>query len=117
MDIDQLGAFHTLARGLTLDENAFALEAFREIGPGKHYLGSNHTLANYQTAFHHFELADNNSYEQWSVEGSRDQLARANTRWKRLLDEYQPPTLDPAVDEELRDYIDLRKSEMPDDIA
>ncbi len=35
MDVDQLGGFHTLARGITLDENAFALEAFREVGPGK----------------------------------------------------------------------------------
>jgi len=117
MDIDQLGAFHTLARGLALDENGFALDAFREIGPGKHYLGSAHTLANYQTAFYDFDLADNNSYEQWIVEGSRDQLARANVRWKRLLDEYQPPTLDSALDEQLREYIERRKSEMPDEIA
>src|SRR6476659_8900297 len=68
MDVDQLGGFHTLARGINLDANGFALEAFREIGPGLHYLGSAHTLANYQTAFHEFQLADNNSYEQWSAE-------------------------------------------------
>ena len=117
MDVDQLGAFHTLARGLTLDENGFALEPFREIGPGKHHLGSSHTLANYQTAFYDFDLADNNSFEQWSAEGSRDQLARANARWKRLLGEYQPPMLDSAVDEQLREYIGRRKSEMPDEIA
>jgi trimethylamine--corrinoid protein Co-methyltransferase len=117
MDVDQLGAFHTLARGLTLDENGFALEAFREIGPGKHHLGSTHTLANYQTAFYDFELADNNSYEQWSAEGSRDQLARAHARWRRLLQEYQPPPLDPAVDEHLREHIERRKRAMPDEIA
>ena len=69
MDSDQLGAFHTLARGIALDDNGFALEAFREIGPGRHYLGSAHTLANYQSAFYDFELADNNSFEQWSAEG------------------------------------------------
>ena len=68
MDQDQLGALHTLARGISL----FALEAFRKIGPGRHYLGSAHTLANYQTAFYDFELADNNSFEQWSAEGGRD---------------------------------------------
>ena len=72
MDQDQLGALHTLARGISLDDNGFALEAFREIGPGRHYLGSAHTLANYQTAFYDFELADNNSFEQWSAEGGRD---------------------------------------------
>jgi len=117
MDVDQLGAFHTLARGLNLDANGFALEAFREIGPGKHYLGSAHTLANYQSAFYDFALADNNSYEQWSSEGSLDQLRRANRRWKQLLESYQPPQIDPATDEALRDYVTRRKLAMPDEIG
>ena len=68
MDVDQLGGFHTLARGISLDENGFALSAFREVGPGLHYLGSAHTLANYQSAFHEFQLADNDSFEQWCAE-------------------------------------------------
>jgi len=115
MDSDQLGAFHTLARGIALDDNGFALEAFREIGPGRHYLGSAHTLANYQSAFHDFELADNNSFEQWSAEGGRDLLQRANRRWKSLVEAYQPPPLDPARDEALREYVTRRKRAMPDE--
>ena len=83
MDVDQLGAFHTLANGLALDENAFALDAFREIGPGRHYLGAQHTLQNYERAYYDFELADNNSYEQWTQEGSRDQLVRAHAALAR----------------------------------
>ncbi len=117
MDVDQLGAFHTLARGLSLDENGFALDAFREIGPGRHYLGSAHTLANYQSAFHDFDLADNNSYEQWRAEGAHDQLQRANRRWKMLLESYQMPQIDPATDEALRDYVARRKQAMPDEIG
>src|SRR5580704_3597901 len=38
MDADQLAAFHTLAVGMPVDENAFALDAFHEVGPGKHFL-------------------------------------------------------------------------------
>ena len=117
MDADQCGALHTLARGMALDENAFALSAFHEVGPGKHFLGSKHTLANYETAFHDFALADNNSFEQWSAEGSQDQLTRANTRWKAMLQSYEAPPFDPAKDEELREYIARRKASMPDDIA
>src|SRR5580700_8921302 len=117
MDVDQCGAFHTLARGMALDENGFALAAFREIGPGKHYLGSTHTLANYQTAFYDFDLSDNNSYEQWSAEGSLDQLQRAAKRVKTLLGAYEPPPLDPARDEALRTYIEERKRGMPDQIV
>jgi len=117
MDVDQLGAFHTLARGLALDENALALDAFREIGPGKHYLGARHTLANYESAFYEFELADNNSYEQWSQEGSRDQLARAHDRWQAQLAAYEAPPLDTAINEALRDYITRAKSALPDEFA
>ena len=114
MDVDQLGAFHTLARGMDLDENGFALAAFREVGPGQHYLGSAHTLANYQNAFYEAPLADNNSYEQWSAEGSLQQPQRAHRRWRALLGAYQAPALDPAIDEALGEFIARRKYAMPD---
>lgn len=117
MDADQLGAFHTLAGGMALDENAFALQAFREIGPGKHYLGSQHTLANYETAFYDFDLSDNNSFEQWTAEGSRDILRRASERWRLQLAAYQPPPLDASVDGLLQEYIERRRRDLPDQIA
>ena len=117
MDVDQLGAFHTLARGIALDQNGFALDAFREVGPGLHYLGSAHTLANYQTAFHESQLADNNSFEQWSAEGSLEQPQRAQRRWRALLDSYQAPPLDQAIDDALAEFIARRKAEMPDEIG
>ncbi len=37
--------------------------------------------------------------------------ARANRVWKRLLADYEPPPLDPAIDEAIRDFIDRRKRE------
>src|SRR5579871_1648189 len=117
LDVDQLGAFHTLARGLPLDENGFALDAFREIGPGRHYLGAQHTLANYESAFYDFELADNNSFEQWSQEGSRDQLQRAQRRWRAQLAAYEAPPLDAAIDAALCDFIARRKQTMADELV
>lgn len=117
MDVDQCGALHTLARGMALDENAFALDAFHEVGPGKHFLGSRHTLANFETAFYDFELSDNNSYEQWSAEGAQDHLARANKRWKAMLESYEAPPLDPAKDEALQEFIARRKAALAQDTA
>jgi len=114
MDLDQCGAFHVIGAGLSLDENGFALDAFREVGPGKHFLGSAHTLRNYETAFFDAELADNNSFEQWAQEGAHDIVWRANRRWRTMLEAYQPPPLDPVVGAALRDFIDERKAGMPD---
>jgi len=91
--------------------------AFREIGPGQHYLGSAHTLANYQSAFYEYQLADNNSFEQWQAEGALAQPQRAQRRWQALLDSYQAPPLDAAVDESLRDYCERRKAVLPDGIG
>src|SRR5438874_8271423 len=45
----------------------------------------------------------------------RDLLQRANRRWKSLLEAYQPPPLDPARDEALREYVTRRKRAMPDE--
>jgi trimethylamine---corrinoid protein Co-methyltransferase len=114
MDLDQCALMHVVASGMSLDEDGFALEAFREVGPGKHFLGSAHTLRHYETAFLDSDLADNNSFEQWQEAGSHDSLWRATRRWQSLLAAYEPPRFDAAVDEALREFIAGRKASMPD---
>jgi trimethylamine--corrinoid protein Co-methyltransferase len=114
MDADQAGMMHTLLAGVDLSDNGQALDAIREVGPGKHFLGCAHTQANFQTAFYRSPLADNNSVEQWEAEGAKDMTQRANALWKKQLAEYELPPLDPAVDEALLDYINRRKASFPD---
>lgn len=114
IDAEQCGAFHVVGRGMALDENAFALDAFREVGPGSHFLGSAHTLRNYETAFFDFELSDNSSFEQWSEEGSHDIVWRAHRKCQAMLAAYQAPPLDAVVREGLEAFIAQRKASMPD---
>ena len=71
MDADQAGMMHTLLEGVDLSENGQAMDAIREVGPGKHFLGCAHTQANFETAFYRSPLADNNSFEQWEAEGAQ----------------------------------------------
>src|SRR5690349_1982208 len=63
MDCDQAGMMHAFLGGVDLSENGQAMDAIREVGPGKHFLGCAHTQANFQTAFYRSPLADNNSAE------------------------------------------------------
>ncbi len=114
MDADQAGMMHTLLNGVDLSENGQALDAIREVGPGKHFLGCAHTQANFQTAFYRSPLADNNSFEQWESEGGTDMAQRANAYWKKQLAQYEAPPMDPAVDEALLDYIKRRKDSFAD---
>jgi trimethylamine--corrinoid protein Co-methyltransferase len=117
LDDDQLGMMATFAKGLDLSDNGQALDAICENPPGSHFLGTAHTLANFETAFYRSATADNSSYEQWAEDGALDAAMRANRIWKERLAAYEPPELDPAVDAELTDFIDRRKAELPDTFA
>ena len=114
MDCDQAGMMQTMLRGVDLSENGQAMDAIREVGPGKHFLGCSHTQANFKSAFYLSSITDNNSYEQWDAEGRLELAQRANALWKKRLAEYQPPPLDPAVDEALLNYVEGRKRAFPD---
>ena len=114
MDADLCGKLCRFFEGIDLSENAQAMDAIAATGPGQHFLGSDHTQANFLTALFRPDLADNNSYEQWSADGGLDMTQRANALWKDRLDHYQDPGLDPDIDEALQAYIRQRKEEVPD---
>jgi trimethylamine--corrinoid protein Co-methyltransferase len=114
MDADQAGMMHTLLGGVDVTENGQAMDAIREVGPGKHFLGCAHTQANFESAFYRSPITDNNSFEQWEAEGSVDLSVRANAMWKKQLAEYEAPALDVAADEAVLDYMNRRKASFPD---
>ncbi|MDJ1017843.1 MAG: trimethylamine methyltransferase family protein [Paracoccaceae bacterium] len=114
MDVDQLGALHHLARGIDASENGQAMDAIREVGPGGHYLGCEHTQANFKEAFWRSDLLDYKPFETWSEEGARDTVALAANRVEKLLGDYQQPPIDPAVIEALNAYVAERKASEPD---
>ncbi len=114
MDADQLGTLHHLAKGVEIDENAQAMDAIREVGPGGHYLGCAHTQANFKAAFWKSDLLDYKPYETWEDEGARDTQTLANLRVKRMLADYQQPPLDPAIAEALDAFVAQKKAAEPD---
>ena len=117
MDADQLGALHHMAKGVSIDENAQAMDAIREVGPGGHYLGCDHTQRNFKDAFWRSNLLDYKPFEQWTEEGGRDTVTLAAEKVNKMLSTYQPPALDVAVSENLAAYVEQKKASMPDAFA
>jgi trimethylamine--corrinoid protein Co-methyltransferase len=113
VDAEQCAMAHRMAEGLRWDDFDEGLSAVRDVGPGGHYLGHPHTQANFERAYFMPKLFDNNSIEQWQAEGGIEITERALRRARKLLGEYQEPSLDGAVDEALRDYIARREREIP----
>ena len=114
LDDDQASMAGAYVAGVDLSDNGLALQAMLDSGPGQHFLGSPHTLANFENAFWRSHLSDNNSFEQWEIDGASDAAVRANARWKRQLAQYEPPPLDEGVHEELRAWMDARRASFPD---
>ena len=117
MDADQLGMMIKFAQGLDTSPNGQAIDAMRIHTPGEHFLGTAHTLENFESAFYRSSIADNESFEKWEEEGSLTAADRANRAWKEALASYEAPPIDDAIDEELRDFVARRKAEMPDEIG
>ena len=114
MDIDQAGMINSFLKGVDLSENGQGMEAIKEVGPGNHFLGCDHTQSNFKSAFFRSNIADNNSFEQWEADGKMDMTQRANKIWKKMLKEYEAPKIDPAIDEALNEFIQKRKDSFPD---
>jgi trimethylamine--corrinoid protein Co-methyltransferase len=114
LDADQLGTLHHLAQGVAVDENAQAMDALREVGPGGHFLGCEHTQANFKTAFWRSDVLDYKPFETWEDEGARDSATLAAARVEKQLRDYQQPPLDESIREALEDYVARRKASEPD---
>ena len=113
-DLDHCGMMLTMLAGLTIDADSLAADAYREAGPGGAYLGSVHTLTHFETANYLSDLADTASFEQWMDDGRLDLEQRSHRRWHQMLDDYQAPPIDPAIDEALLDFVARKKAALPD---
>ena len=114
LDADQTSMAAALVNGVDMSANGLASDTLLSHRPGNHFLGTEHTLANFETAFWTSSLADNSSYEQWEESGAEDSIQRAHRQWKRLLAEYEPPPLDDAVSARLDEFVAARKAALPD---
>jgi len=113
-DADQAGMMAAWVEGLDVSANGLALESMLTNEPGKHFLGTEHTMANFESAFWRSAQSDNNSFEQWTEDGAKSSIERANATWKQMLRDYELPPLDEAVDEELTQWMTQKKASFPD---
>ncbi len=97
---------------IQVDENTLALDAILEAGPGGHFFGTAHTLERYQTAFYQPIISDWRNFESWQDSGAMTAAEKANAVYKVILDAYQPPALDPGIDEELKAFVERRRGEI-----
>jgi trimethylamine--corrinoid protein Co-methyltransferase len=102
---------------LEVDEASLAFDAHVEVGQGGHFFGAQHTLERFRECFWRPTVASTENFERWKKNGSLDHAARASRRWRELLEQYERPPLDEAVEEELVEFVERRAAEVGDTIS
>ena len=114
VDVEQLRMLHEVFKPLRIDEEALAYSAHQEVGQGGHFLGAVHTLERFRECFYRPILSSTENYERWKKKGGNDAAARATEIWRKTLEEYEQPPMDEGLRDELKAYVDRRRTELGD---
>jgi trimethylamine--corrinoid protein Co-methyltransferase len=114
VDIELVRMLQETFRPLEIDEASLAFGAHQEVGPGGHFLGAAHTLERFRECFYRPLLSSTENFERWTRHGGKDATQRASETWQRTLAEFEPPALEPAIAEELDEYVRCRRAELGD---
>jgi trimethylamine---corrinoid protein Co-methyltransferase len=112
VDAEMLRNWAEILKPVSFNDDDLAVEAIKDIAAGGHFFGSAHTLARYESAFYRPLLSDWSNFENWRDAGSRDATERATGIWKKMLADYVPPPLDPAIKEAIDAYVARRTQEL-----
>ncbi len=88
-----------------------AFEAIREVGPGGHFFGVQHTQDRYEGAFHKPFVSDWRNFEAWEAAGGIWTAERAHRLFKEIVAGFQPPPMDEGIRDELAAFVARRKEE------
>jgi trimethylamine--corrinoid protein Co-methyltransferase len=111
LDADLCGMVQTYLEPIDFSSDALAMDAIRDVGPGGHFFGTQHTLDRFRTAFYKPLLSDWRNYESWEEAGMPETKEKTVKLVGQLLASYQEPDMDSAVRAELEEFVERRKAE------
>jgi trimethylamine---corrinoid protein Co-methyltransferase len=112
VDAELLRNWAEILKPVDFSDDDLAVDAIKDIAAGGHFFGAPHTLARYESAFYRPLLSDWSNFEKWTDAGALNATERATLIWKKLLAEFVPPPLDPAVKEAIAGYVARRTREI-----
>src|SRR5258705_4534035 len=116
VDAELLRNWAEMLKPIAFSDDDLAVEAIKDVAVGGHFFGSAHTLARYESAFYRPLLSDWSNFENWKDAGARNASKHATGIWKKMLAEYLPPPLEPAVKEAIDAYVARRTRELGDTV-
>ncbi len=115
LDLDNCGALLRMLQGMQVNADTLSSESYREVSPGGNFLSTAHTMQHFTHANYESLLPDTGPFEHWQDKGSPSATERANTVWKSMLNNYQPPSLNESLTDDLCAFVKERKAQQSDE--
>ena len=114
VDIEILRMLQVEFTPIEISDETLAFGAHEEVGHGGHFLGAAHTLERFRECFYRPLLSSTDNFQRWERLGGLDATARATAIYQKNLAEYEQPPIDAAIDAELQEYVNRRRTELGD---
>lgn len=110
IDDEILGMVRRILRGFEVNPSTLAVDLICQVGPGHHFLDTDHTLEYYLSELRMPELTDRWGYNDWHGRGGKSLEQVATEKWMELLENYQQPPLDASIEAKLLSYVEEAKA-------
>ena len=102
-----IGMCKRFMEGIPVTEDSVPLNTIDEVGPGGHYLGTDHTMAHFRTEFWQPRLIDRLDWDRWTKAGSKSMQERVHHRVIEILEADRDPLVDEKMLAEMRRICEL----------
>lgn len=101
MDDEIIGFVKRIARGLEVTPDTLATDIVHHVGPGGHYLATDHTLSHFKDEFWFPRMIDRSRWEDWQAAGQPSMGDHVQAFLNDTLENYQPVALTPEVQQQI----------------
>ncbi|WP_299982831.1 trimethylamine methyltransferase family protein [Desulfobacula sp.] len=108
-DEDLCCAIKTLVKPIEFSEDAFAMDLIKKLGTSGTYLLESHTAIRCRSEFFIPDLNIRTIHSKWLEMDPRQMDQRASQLLEKRLSEYQKPDIDPAIENDLIKYLEMKK--------
>ena len=101
-----VGMVKRILRGIAVTPEALAVDVIAQVGPGGHYLDTEHTLRHFRDEIWQPELLERENLASWEAAGGRTLKDRVRRKVLHLLEVHQPEPVPGDALKAMRDIVD-----------
>ena len=117
MDIEMIKIIKRFLSGVNISPEKFAVDVIKKVGPGGHFLDTEHTSKYFKEELFLPRLSNRETYQIWESQGCQDTFARANQLYKEILEEYQQPKIEANLQDKVEEFVEMRKKRVTEEFS